>query len=1483
MASFNKWKMVMGVALILGALSGLTIHPIQASRCDYEASESSLDCQIRVLQNVAQLEKEDIFFEQTERRVHHLKVKCSDIFFSESVVGPEMFKSEVTRSLVSLDIEYCKIKELPNNLFAHLQDLKRLSIHSHNEEWASTIMEVDPHALHTLSELEEVNLSFNNIWTLPNGMLCDLPKLKTVNFSHNHLVEVSDLGLSPLHSCDTGLTILDLTSNAIASIRDSDLKLASKLVVLNLSQNRITLLGDHVLAPLSQLEELNLADNQLAALPPTLFNQSQSLQKVWLQNNSLSLLPAGVFEGLSNLIVLNLSRNAIANHLLVEGTFSGLSNLRVLDLSWNQITHIDSQTFHSHLPKLESLLLHHNQIHSVEGSTFGHQALLSVLVLSHNKIESLAPDAFRGLDGNLTSLSLDHNELVKVPDNIFSLTPELEDLSLDNNHLVEVPSSIGHLKKLKTLDLGENAIAELRDSDFNGLESLYGLRLAGNRLTNISRHFLANASQLHVLNLARNQLVQIERKAFDHLQELRALRLDNNRLTDINGVLSSLAHLQWFNLSSNQLAWFDFAFIPMSLEMLDLHDNRIEELGNYYKLKSGFSLKTLDASANKIKSLNKLSLPSSLESIVLNDNLIETIPLRLFEDKPNLARVELASNLISHLALDSLFISKVPVKARPKFLLSGNPFSCDCEMEWLQQINDISLNGNHPQVTDLDTITCQLPNQSQNESMVPIPISELAQDEFLCQYKTHCFPLCMCCDFFACDCRMQCPEGCTCFHDSDWSVNRIQCSRRNHTDVPLLIPMDATHIHLDGNEMGDVDTQSFIGRRRVTTLFMNSSKITSISQETFGGLASLEILHLEDNQLKELIGHEFESLSGLRELYLQNNDLIHIRESVFGFLTSLTTLRLDGNLLTSFPVWDLMGTHRHPFLMSLSLGENMWSCECEFLTPFITFLRTFTESIPDVDTINCVTNELTVESLHNKKNQLSLCSTSSESTGPNGDQKTKQQQALMKLNEGDNGDFLPILIGTIVALVVIVVAFMLVCLFRAKIQTWLYSKTSEIYDSRGGSSIHSGGSCYAQNKLFDVYISYSIKDADFVDQSLAPTLEHGATSYKLCLHQRDFPPSASLYDTVSVATESSSRVVLVLSRSYLETEWPHVKIPLRNALSKENSKLIILLLQDLSEDDLNAHQELRHYLQTCASVKWGSPGFLNKLRFFLPEPAFLTFHRNVTLRTLQPASPVAPNGGGSNGSMGPGGPVKSNSLVQVDQVSGVWTYAINNSPVGSVATQSTTADGFPGSKYLSSNGQQMMVSATSQSGTPIRNAPSVVSSVYSHHTYQSIPESHHIYHTLEPSLLPLGGGFSKDMRQHLQQQAQKRSNSGRHHHHNSHHPHHRSETGVDPINAVYINRNLDLVLKPSPSPSLPSGSLGDQSSTSPVSEVSNSPQTTTPSSSPNSSTSCASSVASSAEEELCHHAHTHSTLSGQQLLPSHTSSSLAQNEDEYIV
>ena len=216
-------------------------------------------------------------------------------------------------------------------------------------------------------------------------------------------------------------------------------------------------------------------------------------------------------------------------------------------------------------------------------------------------------------------------------------------------------------------------------------------------------------------------------------------------------------------------------------------------------------------------------------------------------------------------------------------------------MGYLSNIHNLTQSGHYPRVTDLDMITCTI-NSYKNTSVIQImqPLLETSPSQFLCQYQAHCFALCQCCDFFACDCRMQCPDECTCLHDSTWKHNIIQCSNRYHTKVPPLIPMDATSIHLDGNYFGDFISQTFIGRRKVISLFLNSSNIFSLGKNAFNGLSELEILHLEHNWISEIDGEEFQNLTSLKELYLHSNQIFYIDQTTFANLSSLqVTLYLN--------------------------------------------------------------------------------------------------------------------------------------------------------------------------------------------------------------------------------------------------------------------------------------------------------------------------------------------------------------------------------------------------------------------------------------------------------------------------------------------------------------------------------------------------------------------------------------------------------------
>ena len=84
---------------------------------------------------------------------------------------------------------------------------------------------------------------------------------------------------------------------------------------------------------------------------------------------------------------------------------------------------------------------------------------------------------------------------------------KLTDLAMNSNRLTRVPRFLRSLvPQLKTLDLGDNAIAEVGDDDLSGLGGLYGLRLAGNRISSVGNATFARVPNVHILNLAHNKV-----------------------------------------------------------------------------------------------------------------------------------------------------------------------------------------------------------------------------------------------------------------------------------------------------------------------------------------------------------------------------------------------------------------------------------------------------------------------------------------------------------------------------------------------------------------------------------------------------------------------------------------------------------------------------------------------------------------------------------------------------------------------------------------------------------------------------------------------------------------------------------------------------------------------------------------------------------------------------------------------------------------
>ena len=861
---------------------------------------------------------------------------------------------------------------------------------------------------------------------------------------------------------------------------------------------------------------------------------------------------------------------------------------------------------------------------------------------------SLGPASLSGLSG-LNTLGIENNSLVSLHPAALSGLSALQDLNLYGNALAAIPEAMQGLTSLKTIDLGNNGIRQLRGAEGSGNgtinlpQRLIGLKLDQNLLEAVTAADLAGLDQLQILNLASNQISQLARGAFAHNRRLQAVRLDANRITDIVGLFSDLTSLRWLNISDNRIQKFDYFLLPRSLNWLDLHRNQIEDIGNYFDKEAELGIHTLDISFNRLRTINAKAIPDRVQVLSLNDNLITRIDPLTFVDKRHLVRVDLYANQIVRLEQGSLRLSSdendgirgsltTAVAARPEFYLGGNPFLCDCNLEWLKTINTGSLASsssalssagslqpaaaasNYPIVRDLESIYCRLMYSHENAY---IPLVEARSAEFLCPYTAHCFALCHCCDFDACDCEMTCPDNCTCYHDQAWSTNIVDCTSAGFLEPPTTIPMDATEVYLHGNNFHLLSSHSFIGRKNLRVLYLNHSNIEAVLNYTFFGLRRLSELHLEYNSLRRLEGHEFQSLRGLRVLYLDHNRINHIDPATFAHLDSLEVLRLHNNqLVAAVPgrAFSLLGA-QNPYLVEVTLAANPWSCECELAGQLAAWLADNSAKVADASKVACLLNNGSALGRYILSGDSKDCGSSSSGGLLSPQTVTLEDNHELSAQSRLLTDQLPLLIVGVSLLVVLIVVISVVLYYRTEIRVLVFHRWGVRLCHRSSSPADSS---VVDNKMYDAYVAYTIKDEQFVGQVLSPELEHGgvgpmSTPLRLCLHYRDLPSNAYVADSMLAAVQASRRTILVLSRHFILHEWSRYDI--RSALhdvltARDRPPAIVLLLGDIP------HRELDPDLRTCLRrnivIRWSDRLFWSKLRFYLP--------------------PLAPSSGGGGGS-----------------------------------------------------------------------------------------------------------------------------------------------------------------------------------------------------------------------------------------------------------
>lgn len=99
------------------------------------------------------------------------------------------------------------------------------------------------------------------------------------------------------------------------------------------------------------------------------------------------------------------------------------------------------------------------------------------------------------------------------------------------------------------------------------------------------------------------------------------------------------------------------------------------------------------------------------------------------------------------------------------------------------------------------------------------------------------------------------------------------------------------------------------------------------------------------------------------------------------------------------------------------------------------------------------------------------------------------------------------------------------------------------------------------NYEYDVFISYSSKDADWVRNTLLPRLENA--NLNVCIDKDDFPIGQVFTKTIEKAVEQSRYVLIIMTSDYFQSKWTQyeVSLILTGDPMGENQKIVPLLLK----------------------------------------------------------------------------------------------------------------------------------------------------------------------------------------------------------------------------------------------------------------------------------------------------------------------------------
>ena len=502
----------------------------------------------------------------------------------------------ISNDTTVLDLSQNKIEKVPNDIFAHLSDLKQLNLSVNR----IAILEIN--AFKGLNKLMTLSLSYINL-TVTDKMfhpylfapLNNLRELYIDNdFIHNNWTYLDEtIGLcSKLEM----LSIPGLSNTSFGPRYDGLLNLRS--LVLSSDYCNMTFVRTDTFSHTLHLRQLTLARCKIRKVDPCSFCPLSNLEFLDMSYNA----PDGLklirnvtyglqYTNVTNLTFTNMEDPHSTGKMITRRDLEFCNNTKIkfLDMSSNMIETYEEGSINYFPQNLEEVDVSDNrpifggyliQIYSLQHLRVFRADYLNKYHDFDDSNHQISLKRKRASSGYVKQMDgLHHKISLRIPPKLeelycrYSLIPydipeynfvtnnSLRHIELNHNSLSKWIGPLSGLDKLEYVDLSVNLCDNISDNFFSGLTSIRTLRARANFIgyvieNNRTCPWIKPLRNLQTLDLYLNKIRVLPAKCFSTLVNLENLNLTENSISDWEMEIGHMPNISTIDLSGNNIDGF---------------------------------------------------------------------------------------------------------------------------------------------------------------------------------------------------------------------------------------------------------------------------------------------------------------------------------------------------------------------------------------------------------------------------------------------------------------------------------------------------------------------------------------------------------------------------------------------------------------------------------------------------------------------------------------------------------------------------------------------------------------------------------------------------------------------------------------------------------------------------------------------------------------------------------------------------------------